>query len=145
MGDEGVGIHATNSLRKDLKRDDCDIIDAGVPSMALLHMLEGRRLVFIIDCVDFGGSPGEMEIFHPEEVKQEENSEISLHATDLLTTLDVGKKIGMELPPIWIIGIQPDRIGKNGSISRGYAKRRGKRQQCFIPSASNRIDCSDMR
>lgn len=117
MGDEGVGIHATQRLRKDLNRDDCDIIDAGVPSMALLHMIEGRRLVFIIDCVDFGGDPGEIEIFKPDEVSHGENPEISLHATDLLTTLDVGKKIGMELPPIWIIGIQPAGIEQTTELS----------------------------
>lgn len=117
MGDEGVGIHAAKMLRTEFERDDCDIIDAGVPSMALLHMLENRRLVFIIDCADFGGAPGEIDIFHPEEVNREENAEISLHATDLLTTLDVGKKIGMELPPIWIIGIQPGRIEQTMELS----------------------------
>ncbi len=117
MGDEGVGIHATQKLRKEFKRDDCDIIDAGVPSMALLHMLEGRRLVFIIDCADFDGAAGEIEVFRPDEVKHEQNAEISIHASELLTTLDVGLKIGMEMPPIWIIGIQPGSIEESMELS----------------------------
>jgi hydrogenase maturation protease len=117
MGDEGVGIHVTQRLRKEFMRDDCDIIDAGVPSMALLHMMEGRNLVIIIDCADFGGTPGEIKSFRPEQVKREENKEISLHATDLLTTLDVGRSIGLQLPPIWIIGIQPARVEQTMKLS----------------------------
>jgi len=117
MGDEGVGIHATQKLRREFNRDDCDIIDAGVPSMALLHMIEGRNLVIIIDCADFGGMPGEIKSFRPEQVKREENKEISLHATDLLTTLDVGKSIGLQLPPIWIIGVQPTSIEQTMQLS----------------------------
>ena len=117
MGDEGVGIHATQRLRKEFIRDDCDIIDAGVPSMALLHMIEGRNFVIIIDCADFGGAPGEIKVFKPENVKREENKEISLHATDLLTTLDLGKSIGLALPPISIIGIQPARVEQTMKLS----------------------------
>jgi len=138
MGDEGVGIHATQTLRgrfslkksekvtrlKNGKRrnvpfcfDDCDIIDAGVPSIALLHMMGGRELVIIIDCADFGGTPGEIKVFRPEDVKRDPQKEISLHATDLLTTLDVGTSIGLKLPTIWIIGIQPAKIEQTMQLS----------------------------
>ena len=122
MGDEGVGIHASRKLREYIKREDCEIIDAGVPSMSLLHMLEGRKLAFIIDCADFDGDPGDIEIFTPEEVNREENPEISLHANDLLSTLDVGKKIGMDLPPIWIVGIQPERIEPSTELSEDVSQ-----------------------
>lgn len=117
MGDEGVGIHACKKLREFIKREDCEIIDAGVPSMSLLHMLEHRKLVFIIDCADFDGDPGEIEIFTPEEVEREDDDQISLHSTDLLSTLDVGKKIGMDMPPIWIVGIQPSRVEPTMELS----------------------------
>lgn len=117
MGDEGVGIHACKKLRQLLKREDCEIIDAGVPSMALLHMLEGHKLAFIIDCADFGGDPGEIEIFTPDEVNREDDPIMSLHSTDLLSTLDVAKKIGMDLPQIWIVGIEPSRIEQSMELS----------------------------
>jgi len=118
MGDEGVGIHATKKLRQSLKREDCEIIDAGVPSMSLLHMLEGHKLALIIDCVDFGGDPGEIEIFTPDEVNREDEALVSLHSTDLLSMLDVGKKIKMDLPQIWIVGIQPSRIEQSMELSQ---------------------------
>ena len=117
MADEGVGIHATKKLRHDFKRDDCDIIDAGVPSMALLHMIENRRLVIIIECAEFGGRPGEIIVFKPEQVKRDERSIVSLHSSDLLTTLDVGQTLGLKQPPIWIIGIQPVRVEMSQELS----------------------------
>lgn len=117
MADEGVGIHATQKLRQEFKNDDCDIIDAGVPSMALLHMTQGRKLVIIIDCAEFGGKPGEIITFKPEQVKRERNSIISLHGTDLLSTLDVGQSLGLSQPPIWIIGIQPVKVEMSQELS----------------------------
>ena len=117
MGDEGVGIHATKKLRQELKRDDCDIIDAGVPSMSLLHMIENRKLVIIIDCAEFGGKPGEIITFKPEQVKREKNNIISVHGTDLLSTLDLGQTLGLKQPSIWIVGIQPVRVEMSQELS----------------------------
>lgn len=122
MGDEGVGIHATAKLRQEFKNDDCDIIDAGVPSMALLHMIENRKLVIIIDCAEFGGKPGEIITFKPEQVKRERNSIISLHGTDLLSTLDVGQTLGLAQPPIWIIGVQPVKVEMSQELSEEVNK-----------------------
>jgi len=117
MSDEGVGIHATKKLRQELIRDDCDIIDAGVPSLALVHMLQNRKLAIIIDCADFGGQPGEMKAFKPEEVHYEQQSELSLHAGDLLATLKMSKTLGLSLPNIVIVGIQPDNVERGMELS----------------------------
>lgn len=117
MGDEGAGIHATHKLRDKFGRDDCDIIDGGVPSISLLHMIENRQLVIIIDCAEFGGKPGEIISFRPDDVKREANNIISLHGSDLLSTLDVGTTLGLKMPPIWIIGIQPVKIEMSRELS----------------------------
>jgi hydrogenase maturation protease len=122
MSDEGVGIHATKKLRQEMTRDDCDIIDAGVPSLALVHMLQNRKLTIIIDCADFGGRPGEMKAFKPEDVHYEHQSELSLHAGDLLTTLEMSKTLGLSLPNIVIIGIQPDNVEKGMQLSNKVQK-----------------------
>lgn len=117
MGDEGAGVHAAHKLRDKLKRDDCDIIDGGVPSISLLHMIEDRELVIIIDCAEFGGKPGEIISFRPDDVKREANSIISLHGSDLLSTLDVGTALGLKMPLIWIIGIQPLKLEMSRELS----------------------------
>ncbi|MFH1874493.1 MAG: hydrogenase maturation protease [Pseudomonadota bacterium] len=120
--DEGVGIHATQLLRKKIKRADCEIIDAGVPSVALLHMLENRSLVIIVDCADFAGQPGEIKTFQPEQIKHEEKKEISLHATDLMTVFEMAKSMGISLPSIFIIGIQPETVEQGMELSEPVQK-----------------------
>ncbi len=118
MGDEGVGIHATKKLREMEWPKDIDIIDAGVPSLALLHMIEGRRLVIIIDCADFSGEPGEVKAFPLDSIKRSEpERKASLHAADLLTTFDIAAQTGLPIPPVWIIGIQPARVEMTMELS----------------------------
>lgn len=123
MGDEGVGIHATKKLREMDWPGDVDIIDAGVPSLALLHMMEGRKLVIVIDCADFGGKPGEVKSFNPDQIKRPApDKKVSLHAADLLTTFDIAANAGLPLPPIWIIGIQPTRVEMTMELSEETQK-----------------------
>ncbi len=118
MGDEGVGIHATQHLRTLALPSNVDVIDAGVPSLALLHMLEGRRLVIVVDCADFGGAPGEIKAFTLDEIKRPRaEPQASLHAADLLTTLDIATQTGLPIPPLWIVGIQPARIEMTMELS----------------------------
>jgi hydrogenase maturation protease len=122
MGDEGVGIHATKKLRENPLSDDIDVIDAGVPSLALLHMMEGRQLVIVIDCADFGGEAGEITTFTPDQVKQQnEGRQVSLHGYDLMTTFDIAAQAGMPLPPVWIVGIQPSRVEMTMELSEEAA------------------------
>jgi hydrogenase maturation protease len=118
MGDEGVGIHATKILRREAWPDDVEIIDAGVPSLALLHMMEGRKLIILIDCADFGAKPGTIKAFRPDDVKRAApEKKASLHAADLMTTFDIAAQAGLPLPPVWIVGIQPACIEMTMELS----------------------------
>ncbi len=123
MGDEGVGIHATKSLRALDWPDNIDIIDAGVPSLALLHMIDGRKLAIIIDCADFNGAPGEIKTFKPDDVTNpHDEKKASLHAADLLTTFNIAAEAGITLPPVWIVGIQPAAVEMKMELSKEAAK-----------------------
>ncbi|MBT3182422.1 MAG: hydrogenase maturation protease [Deltaproteobacteria bacterium] len=117
MSDEGVGIHAIAKLRTMNWSDDIDIIDGGTPGVALLHMIEGRKLVVIIDCADFEAKPGEISIFNAADLKRDTNDEISLHATDLLGALELAKHAGSYPEKVIIVGIQPEHIGMGTSLS----------------------------
>ena len=116
-GDEGVGIHAVEKLRSISWPEDVEIIDGGTPGVALLHLMEERQLVILIDCADFGAKPGEIEIFDPDQLKRDEKEEISLHATDLLTSLELARRLGRYPQKAVIIGIQPKAISSGTSLS----------------------------
>ncbi|HPQ80383.1 MAG TPA: hydrogenase maturation protease [bacterium] len=110
MGDEGVGVHAIAALQEVNLPGEVELIDAGTPGISLVHMIDGRRLAVIIDCADFGGKPGEIKSFDPETLKRDENAEISLHATDLLSALALAKSTGNYPKRVMILGIQPKGI-----------------------------------
>lgn len=117
MGDEGVGIHAIEYLRTFKWPDDVEIIDGGTPGVSLLHLIEGRKLAIVIDCADFGGKPGEVRTFNPDDLVRYEQSEASLHATDLLSALELARKTGHYPEKITIVGIQPKKIAMGPALS----------------------------
>ncbi len=121
MSDEGVGIHAISELRKFQWPDSVEIIDGGTPGVSLLHMIDGRKLVILIDCADFGGKPGEIRTFDPEELERDQNSEVSLHATDLLGALALAKSAENYPEKVIIVGIQPKKIEMGTTLSEPAA------------------------
>lgn len=110
MGDEGVGIHAAKKLSEISWPNGAQIIDGGTPGVSLIHLIEGRRLAIIIDCADFGGKAGEIRIFNPDDLRHDERACVSLHATDLLTVLELARCTGRYPDKVLIVGIQPEKI-----------------------------------
>ena len=117
MSDEGVGIHAIKFLENLEWSDDIELIDGGTPGVALMYLLENRKLVILIDCADFNAKPGEISVFDPNDLIRDENSEISLHATDLLSSLELAKRLGSYPEDVVIVGIQPSSIDMGMEVS----------------------------
>jgi len=138
MGDEGVGIHAIEYMRETLsspqKResqapsrdprfhgDDMqfDLIDAGTGGVTLLHMFEEYDRVILIDCADFGGTPGEVKRFDLEKVSlTNDDSQISLHGTSIAGILELGKRLGKKIPKIDIVAVQPAKLDYSMDLSK---------------------------
>lgn len=110
MSDEGVGIHAIKYLEKLKWPDDVELIDAGTPGLSLLHIIEGRSLVIILDCADFGGKPGDVGCWNLNQLKETDESAIDLHAIDILTIIKLLKNLGGNTPEMLLLGIQPEKI-----------------------------------
>lgn len=122
MGDEGAGIHAIEKLRALSWPDNVEILDGGTAGVGLLHLIDGRDIAIIIDCADFGGAPGEIRIFDPDSLKQDARTESGLHATDLLTALELAKKTVRYPKKVRIIGIQPAEIEIGSKLSKEVRK-----------------------
>lgn len=126
MGDEGVGIHAIEALRKtgdthfsEKFNAALDMIDGGTGGMALLHVLERYEEVILIDCADFSGKPGEARSFGLDNVNLDQDTpQVSLHSTSLSGILAFAKTLGIKVPKITIIAIQPKKIIASTELSR---------------------------
>lgn len=110
MSDEGVGVHAIEELGNLKWPDNIELIDGGTPGVSLLHIISGRKLAIIIDCADFGGKPGDIKVLDPENLLPDNKKESGLHATDLLTVLELAKQTANYPKKLVIIGIQPKKI-----------------------------------
>ena len=117
MGDEGVGIHAIKHLRQFEWPENVELIDAGVPGAALLHILEKYDLNIIIDCADFGKEPGEILEVDVRHLKKPDEDVISLHGTSLLGTISLAEQLNIKTGKIILICVQPQTIEMTGELS----------------------------
>lgn len=110
LGDEGVGIHAVNELKKTSFGLDVEIIDGGTAGIDLLFVLEGAGCVIIIDCLEAGTEPGTLFRVPAEEIITGPSREkYSLHDIDLAEVLSLADRLGV-LPATIIYGVQPGEI-----------------------------------
>ena len=121
LEDEGVGIHAINYLQQFSWPDDVELIDAGLPGLSLIYMLEERELAIIIDCADFRGKPGEVLVVEPEKLKKESEDILSLHGTSLLGTLALAEETDVELGKIFIVCVQPKGMAMRMDLTDAVA------------------------
>ncbi len=103
MGDEGAGIAAIEALGGRDLPDSVELIDAGSVGMSLLHIIKDYDAVIIIDAANFGGEPGEVRSFGPDEVRSVKAlRRESLHEADLMQVLELSKTLG-ELPDVVLL------------------------------------------
>ena len=121
IGDEGAGCVVAAKLDKMNLPDDVEVLDGGTGGIKLLHMLEGRDEILIIDCADFGGRPGEIREFGSESIVGLEDHPLSLHHIDLKGVLDLGRKLGFKYE-VKIVGIQPKEIAFKRELSEEVNK-----------------------
>jgi hydrogenase maturation protease len=98
MADEGVGIAAIEALEERGMPEGVELIDAGSAGMTLLHIIKDYDAVLIIDAANFGGEPGEVRAFGPDEVRSVKAlRRESLHEADLMQVLELSRTLG-EIP-----------------------------------------------
>ncbi|MFC1780710.1 hydrogenase maturation protease [Planctomycetota bacterium] len=119
MADEGIGGYLIDCLSKLTKKFPLvDFVDAGTPGLKLLYLFEGRHKALIIDCADMGQEPGTIRKFGPEQVKSvKELTHQSLHEQDLITIIEMARKLDQCPPEIVIFGIQPEIVSLKKKLS----------------------------
>jgi len=118
LGDEGVGIHALRALARRELPPHVDLLDGGTPGFDLLHLIQGYEKVLIVDAVDAGQEPGAVLRFVVEDVSSASAGlALSLHQTEVLEVLQLGRYLGRALPPIVLYGVQPQTMDWGTELS----------------------------
>jgi hydrogenase maturation protease len=129
LRDDGAGIRAASILKQRLEADRCedlvDIQESEVGGFALLELMSGWDRVFLVDSIQFRGvGSGTVVRLEPHDFGTSARLK-SIHEIDLPTVLELGRKIGLEMPKeVLIFGIQAEdaqTFGENLSpaVSRG--------------------------
>ena len=115
MSDEAAGLHVARALDGVA---GADAIEAGLAGFGLIHLLAGRQRVVLADCARMGCAPGAVRRFGPDDVRSRKAlAGFSLHEGDLLSTLEVAKRVGDCPAEIVIFGIEPERIGPGADLT----------------------------
>ncbi len=125
LADEGVGLHAVESLKKELQRENnIDVIEAGTPGMNLLHQFDEREKIIFIDAGNCRLAPGEYRRFTPDEaVSLKKAKGHSLHEFDLMGFLEFAEKMGVSSDvEVVIYCIQALRVEMSETLSPAVQK-----------------------
>ena len=122
LRDEGIGPHLISRLETMSLPDNVELIDAGIATFSLTHLLPGRKKVIIIDAAKGGNRPGSIYRLLPEQIRMEKKNPLSLHDIGLIDALTSGGKPA-KTSNLVIIGVEPERIDWGTEISPCLRKR----------------------
>ena len=87
MGDEGIGIHVIEELRKTPLREKVELIDAGTAFFSIVSELANFDKLIIIDVVRGGEEPGAIYRFEIGDIEAAKGTHISLHDVGIYEAL----------------------------------------------------------
>ena len=116
MSDDGAGVKVLELLQGKLP-EGVTTIELATGGMTLLHKLEGLDTAIICDAADFGGTPGEVRVFSPDEIESVKTIGYSLHDIDIMKVLEMAKELGHLPGSVFIVAIQPVNLSFSEELS----------------------------
>jgi hydrogenase maturation protease len=125
MADDGIGLRIVEHLaRRGLEQGFEAVAIADEGTRLLFYLTESTEKVVIVDAVDMGLEPGEYRLFRPEDVEtQKGNPGLTTHEGDVLRVLKMARGLGYPVPPVTILGIQPENLEPGLELSPALEKR----------------------
>jgi len=97
LRDDSIGISVAHALEKGIVQPDVDIVTASVAGLDILDLLAGYEQAIIVDAIQTGeGKAGRVYRLDPETLKTV--CQNNPHDMDFVTALELGNKLGMDLP-----------------------------------------------
>ena len=99
--DDAIGIRLVGHLKKRLKNFSAlDIVeDCSLGGFNLLDVIEGYGRLIVVDSIrTLGAIPGDWHYFTAERLRETMNLDC-VHDANFATALELGRRLGMQLPP----------------------------------------------
>lgn len=119
LGDDGVGISVARKIREGWpKNPDLDIEEASLAGAFLLDLIAGYQTLIITDAIitDDSVPAGSIHLLGMADLG-EVGSAYAAHALDLRTTVELGRKLGYDMPEairIYAVEIKEHTVFRDG-------------------------------
>jgi len=125
MGDDGIGLRLIEHVSDLGLADGFDAVEVGNDGMLVLtYFTEETERLVLVDAVRFGGTPGDFTIFSPEDVESHKTTGgISTHEGDILKLIGMAREIGLPVPAIRIVAIEPAAMQPDTGLSSALQSR----------------------
>lgn len=98
LRDDGVGIYTVRAVREKLGETGVDIIEAELAGLDIMEKLRGYDRAIIVDAIQLDGEePGTVFRIRPDDIRVTPRI-ASFHDIDLVTALELGKRLGFHMP-----------------------------------------------
>jgi hydrogenase maturation protease len=121
-GDDAIGPFLIDALSS-ISNSQLELVDAGSDALGILEYFQGRDHVIIVDACKMGREAGSIVEFDTHEIDFILGDEpLSLHGLGLAESLKMAGTLGMLPNNLKIIGIEPESIQFNGSLTAPVQK-----------------------
>jgi hydrogenase maturation protease len=114
--DDGVGVHVIKELEKQLDNSFVELVDGGTSTLDMLGYFLDYEKVVVIDCLRAGYKPGTIYKIKPEEIKDYNKENLSIHDVQILDVVKIANMFGKH-PQVMIFGVEPKEISFDLEIS----------------------------
>src|SRR5262245_14948362 len=118
LGDDGFGVEVAWKLAGRPLPEGVVVADIGVRALHLAFQLMDRpATLLVVDAVDRGEPPGSLFVIEPQIGEDAAAAVPDAHSMSLATVLVAVRGLGGDLPPLLLIGCQPEFIGERMGLS----------------------------
>jgi hydrogenase maturation protease len=118
LGDEGIGVHAMRQLEAAYRFEPAvELIDGGTSGLDLLPLLKDQPRLLLLDALVSDQPPGSIRVIRNGAIKSALTEKVSLHHLGLADLLALAELLDCAPPQIVLIGIVPERMEMEISLS----------------------------
>ena len=119
MGDDGIGLRLVEAMAERGLGEGFELVEIAHDALRLLeYFTPDTEQILLIDCVTGGARPGEHRFFTPAEVETRKDlSGFTTHEGDVLQALTLAWGLAQPVPPLTILGIEPERMAPEPGLS----------------------------
>ncbi len=104
--DDGVGVRAAEQMAGLGLSPEIEVCDVGTVGLKAAQLLEGRKLVVVVDAIDSRAAPGTVFRLAPEQLRPYVKSAVSLDDLHLLDALNETRLVGTAPEEVVVLAVQ---------------------------------------